>query len=72
MKKNILLGALFSFFELGWYTGNIYSASSAAEKENRRNRTKYQASLSALDNSEKILFSEIPDYYPLLIPHDYH
>ena len=32
---NYVAGGIFTFFELGWYTGNIYSAVSSAHKYNR-------------------------------------
>lgn len=35
---NTVAGAVVTFFELGWYTGNIYSAVSSAHKYNRRIR----------------------------------
>lgn len=33
---NYVAGGIVTFFELGWYTGNIYSAVSSAHKYNRR------------------------------------
>ncbi len=72
MKKNIVMGLLFSFFELGWYTGNIYSAASGADKANQRSLRLQRNSLNSLDNSESLIFSEVSDYYPLLLPHDYY
>ncbi|MCG6534406.1 MAG: tetratricopeptide repeat protein [Syntrophales bacterium LBB04] len=33
---NYAVGGIFTFFELGWYGGNIYSAVSSAHKYNRR------------------------------------
>ena len=35
-NDNEVLGGILSFLEVGWYTGNIYSAVSAAHKYNRR------------------------------------
>jgi hypothetical protein len=32
---NYVAGGIFAFFELGWYTGNIYSAVSSVHKYNR-------------------------------------
>ncbi|MBW2569656.1 MAG: tetratricopeptide repeat protein [Deltaproteobacteria bacterium] len=34
--ENYVAGGVFTFFELGWYSGNIYSAVSNAHKYNRR------------------------------------
>jgi tetratricopeptide (TPR) repeat protein len=52
---NTVAGAVVTFFELGWYTGNIYSAVGSAHKYNRRIRDdhlktlKEQALLSRRD-----------------------
>ena len=35
---NYVAGGIVTFFELGWYTGNIYSAVSSAHKYNKRTR----------------------------------
>jgi hypothetical protein len=34
--ENYVAGGIVTFFELGWYTGNIYSAVSSAHKYNKR------------------------------------
>jgi len=39
--KNYALGGILTFFELGWYSGNIYSAVSSAHKYNRKKRQEY-------------------------------
>ncbi len=40
-----VLGAILSFAEIGWYTGNIYSAVNAAHKRNRKVRRDFIDSL---------------------------
>ena len=45
--KNYVLGGILTFFELGWYSGNIYSAVSGAHKYNRDKKKDY------LDQLEK-------------------
>ena len=44
---NYVLGGILTFFELGWYSGNIYSAVSSAHKYNRNQTKEY------LDHLEK-------------------
>jgi len=39
--KNYALGGILTFFELGWYSGNIYSAVSSAHKYNRKKKQEY-------------------------------
>lgn len=39
--KNYVLGGILAFFELGWYTGNIYSAVNGAHKYNRNQKDQY-------------------------------
>jgi tetratricopeptide (TPR) repeat protein len=36
--ENYVAGGIVTFFEIGWYTGNIYSAVSSAHKYNKRAR----------------------------------
>lgn len=36
--ENYVAGGIVTFFELGWYTGNIYSAVSSAHKYNKKTR----------------------------------
>ena len=36
--ENYVAGGIVTFFEIGWYTGNIYSAVSSAHKYNKRNK----------------------------------
>ncbi|HEX7535206.1 MAG TPA: tetratricopeptide repeat protein [Syntrophales bacterium] len=36
--ENYIAGGIVTFFELGWYTGNIYSAVSSAHKYNKKTR----------------------------------
>jgi tetratricopeptide (TPR) repeat protein len=45
--ENYVVGGILTFFELGWYSGNIYSAVSSAHKYNRNKKKEY------LDNLEK-------------------
>ena len=40
-RDDYALGSLLLFFEVGWYTGNIYSAISGAHKFNRHEKEKY-------------------------------
>lgn len=40
-RKNYVVGGILTFFELGWYSGNIYSAVSGAHKYNRKQRKDY-------------------------------
>ena len=42
---NYAAGGLVAFFELGWYTGNIYSAVGSAHKYNRRAKNEFIQSL---------------------------
>jgi tetratricopeptide (TPR) repeat protein len=46
-RENYVVGGILTFFELGWYSGNIYSAVSSAHKYNRNKKKEY------LDNLEK-------------------
>lgn len=39
--KNYVVGGILTFFELGWYSGNIYSAVSSAHKFNRKMKQEY-------------------------------
>ncbi len=40
-NDDTIAGGIVTFFELGWYTGNIYSAVGSAHKYNERVRTEY-------------------------------
>lgn len=40
-----VLGGILSFLEIGWYTGNIYSAVNVAHKHNRKVRNDFRGSL---------------------------
>jgi len=66
---NEVAGGVVTFFELGWYTGNIYSAVSSAHKYNRRTREDF---LKILE--EKALLSKRYEHethplgYALVIP----
>jgi tetratricopeptide (TPR) repeat protein len=39
--ENYVVGGILTFFELGWYSGNIYSAISSAHKYNRAKKQEY-------------------------------
>lgn len=45
--NNYVVGGILTFFELGWYSGNIYSAVASAHKYNKKKRQQY------LDELEK-------------------
>ncbi len=40
-QKSYVVGGILTFFELGWYSGNIYSAVSSAHKYNQRKKQEY-------------------------------
>lgn len=44
-NNNNVLGGILTFFELGWYTGNIYSAVNVTHKYNRKVRNDFRNSL---------------------------
>ncbi|MBW2599227.1 MAG: hypothetical protein JRC60_03840 [Deltaproteobacteria bacterium] len=56
--EKYVTGGIVTFFELGWYSGNIYSAVSSAHKFNRRTKKDFlqglrdRASLSYLHDSD--------------------
>jgi len=39
--QNYVVGGILTFFELGWYSGNVYSAVSSAHKYNRKKKQEY-------------------------------
>jgi tetratricopeptide (TPR) repeat protein len=47
--KNYVVGGILTFFELGWYSGNIYSAVSSAHKYNQKKKKEYLDSLEKED-----------------------
>jgi len=47
--KNYVVGGILTFFELGWYSGNIYSAISSAHKYNRNKKKEYLDGLERED-----------------------
>jgi tetratricopeptide (TPR) repeat protein len=53
---NYVAGGIFAFFELGWYTGNIYSAVSSVHKYNR--------------NKENDLIQKLKDNFSLALYRD--
>lgn len=48
--KNYVVGGILTFFELGWYIGNIYGAVSSVHKYNRSKKKDY---LDRLENESK-------------------
>jgi len=40
-QKSYVVGGILTFFELGWYSGNIYSAVSSAHKYNQKKKQEY-------------------------------
>jgi len=40
-QGNYAVGGILTFFEVGWYSGNIYSAVSSAHKYNKKSRQEY-------------------------------
>jgi tetratricopeptide (TPR) repeat protein len=49
--ENYVVGGILTFFELGWYSGNIYSAVSGAHKYNRGKKKEY---LDLLEKEERL------------------
>jgi hypothetical protein len=49
-RENYVVGGILTFFELGWYSGNIYSAISSAHKFNKRKQEEY---LNQLEKGER-------------------
>jgi len=47
--ENYVVGGILTFFEVGWYSGNIYSAISSAHKYNRNKKKEYLDSLEKED-----------------------
>jgi hypothetical protein len=47
--ENYVVGGILTFFELGWYSGNIYSAVSSAHKYNRDKKKEYLDGLERED-----------------------
>ena len=62
--KNYVVGGILTFFELGWYSGNIYSAVSGAHKYNQRKKKEYLDSLEKDDRFS--LGITLRDKHPLL------
>jgi hypothetical protein len=56
--ENYAAGGIVTFFEIGWYAGNIYSAVSSAHKYNERIKNEHIQSLK-----EKSGISLFPGYY---------
>lgn len=64
-----VLGGIISFVELGWYTGNIYSAVNCAHKHNRKVRDDFRRSLP--DNLNLNLFSNGDGHLGLALKFDF-
>ena len=47
---NYIAGGIVTFFEIGWYTGNIYSAVGSAHKYNKRTREDFIEHLKEISN----------------------
>lgn len=58
-KEEYVTGGIVTFFELGWYSGNIYSAVSSAHKYNERSKGEY---LKQLQERSALSISMSPDY----------
>jgi len=58
-KEEYVTGSIVTFFELGWYSGNIYSAVSSAHKYNERSRGEY---LKELQERSALSISYSPDF----------
>ncbi len=62
--KSYVVGGILTFFELGWYSGNIYSAVSSAHKYNQKKKREY---LDSLEKDERFsLGFTLRDRQPLL------
>ncbi|MGZ3592257.1 MAG: tetratricopeptide repeat protein [Syntrophales bacterium] len=48
--ENYVAGGIVTFFELGWYTGNIYSAVSSAHKYNKKAREDFMEHLKEISS----------------------
>jgi len=48
--NNNVVGGILTFFELGWYSGNIYSAVASAHKYNKKERRQYLDELETGSN----------------------
>jgi TolA-binding protein len=60
-----VLGGILTFMEIGWYTGNIYSAVNVAHKHNRKVRNDFRNSLK--DRLDLRLFSSGKDQVGLAL-----
>jgi tetratricopeptide (TPR) repeat protein len=62
--ENYVVGGILTFFELGWYSGNIYSAVSSAHKYNRDKKKEYLENLEKEDRfSVGISFREKQPFF---------
>ena len=64
-----VLGGILSFLELGWYSGNIYSAVNCAHKTNRKIRNDYRKSLP--DQLDLNLFTTREGHLGLALKFDF-
>ncbi|MEN6463803.1 MAG: tetratricopeptide repeat protein [Syntrophaceae bacterium] len=58
-KDEYVTGGIVTFFELGWYSGNIYSAVSSAHKYNERSKGEY---IKELQERSALSISYSPDF----------
>jgi TolA-binding protein len=58
-KEEYVTGGIVTFFELGWYSGNIYSAVGSAHKYNERSKGEY---LKELQERSALSISVSPDF----------
>jgi hypothetical protein len=63
---NYVAGSVFAFFELGWYSGNIYSAVSSVHKYNRNKESDFIQKLK--DNFSLALYRD-GDVPTIIISH---
>jgi hypothetical protein len=56
-----VLGGILTFIELGFYSGNIYSAVNAAHKYNRKVRNDFRGNLK--DRLDLNLFAGSPQFF---------
>ena len=60
---NYMAGGIVAFFELGWYTGNIYSAVGSAHKYNERRKNDFLQNLKNMSSLSFYKDDKSTDYY---------
>jgi tetratricopeptide (TPR) repeat protein len=63
---NYVAGGVVTFFELGWYTGNIYSAVGSAHKYNRRAKNEFIHTLKERSNVSYYFDDTTSNHYLML------